>query len=555
MRSDMIKKGTERAPQRSLLKAIGYTDTQIERPLIGIVNSFNEIVPGHIHLKEIARAVKDGVLSAGGTPAEFNVIGVCDGIAMGHEGMKYSLASREVIADSIECMCMAHCFDGLVFIPNCDKIVPAMLMAAVRMNIPAVFVSGGPMLSLEDGGGKCLDLNSAFEAVGAYKNDMIDEKELSYIEDNCCPGCGSCSGMFTANSMNCLCEALGIALSGNGTIPAVYSKRIRLAKKAGETIMDTLKKDVHPRDILTEKAFRNALTLDMALGCSTNSVLHLMAIANEAEVDLNLDIINEISKKTPNLCKLAPSGVHHMQDLYAAGGVYRVLWELKRAGLIDGSAMTAMGLTLGGMIDGECFHITRNDVIRTVGNPYSTFGGIAVLYGSIAPDGAVVKQSAVAPEMLVHKGRARVFDSEEEAVSAIYGGKIVSGDVVVIRYEGPSGGPGMREMLTPTSAIAGMGLDREVALITDGRFSGATRGAAIGHISPEAAKGGMIAYIQEGDIISIDIPNNRIDLLVDEETLAQRKNTTEIKIKKNLKGYIARYARNVSSADKGAVIV
>ena len=554
MRSDRIKKGAERSPQRSLLKAMGYTDSEIKKPLIGIVNSFNEIVPGHIHLKDIARAVKDGVLSAGGTPAEFNVIGVCDGLAMGHEGMRYSLSSRELIADSIECMCMAHGFDGLVFIPNCDKIVPAMLMAAARVNLPSIFVSGGPMLSLENGEGKCLDLNSAFEAVGAYKNNTINEEQLLQIEDNCCPGCGSCSGMFTANSMNCLCEALGMALSGNGTIPAVFAKRIRLAKSAGVQIMETREKNVYPRDVMTEKAFRNALAIDMALGCSTNSVLHLMAIANEAEVKLNLDIINEISKKTPNLCKLAPAGFHHMQDLYAAGGVYRVLLELKKANLIDSTAMTATGKTMGELLENEKFYITRNDVVRSIEKPYSPFGGIAVLFGSLAPNGAVVKQSAVAPEMLVHTGKARVFNSEEEAVEAIFGGKIVSGDVVVIRYEGPSGGPGMREMLTPTSAIAGMGLDKEVALITDGRFSGATRGAAIGHISPEAVKGGTIAYVEEGDLISIDIPNNRLDLIVDESVLENRKKTTELKVKKDLKGYIKRYARNVSSADKGAII-
>lgn len=554
MLSDKIKKGAERSPQRSLLKAMGYTDSDIKKPLIGIVNSFNEIVPGHIHLNDIARAVKDGVLSAGGTPAEFNVIGICDGLAMGHEGMRYSLASRELIADSIECMCIAHGFDGLVFIPNCDKIVPGMLMAAARLNIPSVFVSGGPMLSLKNDQGKCLDLNSAFEAVGAFKNNTIDENELLQIEDNCCPSCGSCSGMFTANSMNCLCEALGMALSGNGTIPAVYAKRIRLAKSAGIQIMETIDKNVCPKDVMTEKAFRNALALDMALGCSTNSVLHLMAIAHEAEVELNLNIINQISKKAPNLCKLAPAGKHHMQDLYAAGGVYKVLYELKKANLIDSTAMTTTGKTIGELLDSENFHITRNDVIRTLENPYSSFGGIAVLFGSLSPDGAVVKQSAVAPEMLVHTGKARVFDSEEKATEAIFSGKIFSGDVIVIRYEGPSGGPGMREMLTPTSAIAGMGLDKKVALITDGRFSGATRGAAIGHISPEAIKGGTIAYVKEGDLISIDIPNNRLDLLVDKNVLDLRKKNTELKVKNDLKGYIKRYAKNVSSADKGAII-
>jgi len=554
MNSDRMKKGAERSPQRSLLKSMGYTDNQIKKPIIGIVNSFNEIVPGHIHLKDIARAAKDGVLSAGGTPAEFNVIGVCDGIAMGHEGMRYSLSSREIIADSIECMCRAHAFDGLVFIPNCDKIVPAMLMACARLNLPSVFVSGGPMLSLDSGNCNYIDLNSAFEAVGGYMNNTVSEQELLDIEDNCCPSCGSCSGMFTANSMNCLCEAIGIALSGNGTIPAVYAKRIRLAKNAGVQIMDTLKKDIRPRDIMTEKAFRNALSVDMALGCSTNSVLHLMAIANEAQVSLDLDTINEISEKTPNLCKLAPAGKHHMQDLYAAGGVYRVMYELKKNGLIEETAMTVTGKDMGDTLDSERFYITKTDVIRSIDNPYSSYGGIAVLFGSLAPNGAVVKQSAVSPEMLKHKGRARVFDSEEESVEAIFGGKIKSGDVVVIRYEGPAGGPGMREMLTPTSAIAGMGLDKKVALITDGRFSGATRGAAIGHISPEAVKGGPIAYIEEGDIISIDIPNKKLDLLVDDKLMKARMKKTKIKVKEDLQGYIARYAKNVSSADKGAVI-
>lgn len=551
----MIKLGAEKAPQRSLLKAMGYSDNEIEKPLIGIVNSFNEIVPGHIHLKNISQAVKDGVRSAGGTPSEFNVIGVCDGLAMGHGGMKYSLSSREVIADSIECMAMAHCYDGLVFIPNCDKIVPAMLMAAARLNIPSVFVSGGPMLSLADDNGKGLDLNSAFEAVGAYKNNTLNEKGLTEIEDNCCPGCGSCSGMFTANSMNCLTEALGMGLAGNGTIPAVFAKRIRLAKAAGEQIMETLKQNVCPRDVMTEKAFLNALTLDMALGCSTNSVLHLMAIAHEAEVSISLETINKISAKTPNLCKLAPAGVHHMQDLYNAGGVYKVMESLIASGLIDKSALTVTGKTIGENVEAEPFYITNPNVIRHVDNPYSSTGGIAVLFGSLAPNGAVVKRSAVAPEMLVHKGKARVFDSEEDAIKAIYGKEINKGDVIVIRYEGPAGGPGMREMLSPTSAIAGMGLDKEVALITDGRFSGATRGAAIGHISPEAVAGGPIAYIREGDIISIDIPNYSIDLVISDEEMKKRKKETEIKHKDNLKGYIARYARNVTSADKGAVII
>lgn len=554
MNSDKIKKGIEKAPQRSLLKAIGYSDNEIAKPIVGIVNSFNEIVPGHVNLKNIARAAKDGVLAAGGTPAEFNVIGVCDGIAMGHEGMKYSLSSREVITDSIECMAMAHCFDALVFIPNCDKIVPAMLMAAARLNLPSVFVSGGPMLSLESREGTRLDLNSAFEAVGAYKSGDMTEEQVSEIEDSCCPGCGSCSGMFTANSMNCLTEALGMALSGNGTIPAVYSKRLRLAKAAGEAVMELIKKDIRPRDIMTPRAFRNALAVDMALGCSTNSVLHLMAIANEAQVDINLKLINEISDRTPNLCKLAPAGPYHMQDLYSAGGVYRVIAELKKAGLVDGSTMTATGKTLDENLASEKWNITRNDVIRPVGNPHSPTGGIAVLFGSLAPDGAVVKKSAVAKEMLYHEGPARVFDCEEEAITAIYAGEIKKGDVVVIRYEGPAGGPGMREMLSPTSAIAGMGLDKDVALITDGRFSGATRGAAIGHISPEASAGGNIAYIIDGDIVEIDIPNHTLNVRLSEEMLSERKKTIPLKQKQNLKGYIARYARSVSSADKGAVI-
>ena len=553
MNSKLVS-GVERTPQRSLLKAMGYTDNEIKKPLIGIVNSFNEIVPGHIHLKDITRAVKDGVLASGGTPAEFNVIGVCDGLAMGHEGMKYSLSSRELIADSIECMAMAHCFDGLVFIPNCDKIVPGMLMAAARLNIPSVFVSGGPMLSLSDGCGKPLDLNSSFEAVGAYKNGTLDENGLLEIEESCCPGCGSCSGMFTANSMNCLCEALGMALAGNGTIPAVYAKRIRLAKTAGEQIMDTLNKNVRPRDVMTKKAFYNALCVDMALGCSTNSVLHLMAIAHEAEVPLDLRMINEISGKTPNLCRLAPAGYHHMQDLDNAGGVYKVISELMKKNLLNNDALTVTGKTIGEAIESHKFFITNENVIRPIENPYSTYGGIAVLFGSLAPDGAVVKQSAVAEEMMVHKGKARVFDSEEEAIKAIYDGKINKGEVVVIRYEGPAGGPGMREMLGPTSAIAGMGLDKDVAIITDGRFSGATRGASIGHISPEAVKGGTIAYILEGDIISIDIKNHSIDLEVSEEVLKERKEQIKLKKKTDLKGYIARYAKNVSSADKGAVI-
>ena len=560
MNSDIMKTGTHRAPQRSLLKAMGYTDRQIKQPLIGIVNSFNEVVPGHIHLQNIARAVKDGVLAAGGTPMEFNTIGICDGLAMGHEGMRYSLASRELIADTIECMVRAHCFDGLVFIPNCDKIVPGMLMAAARCNIPSIFVSGGPMLSLRDGtsgydGKSSMDLNSVFEAVGAYKAGTIDESELLRVEDNACPGCGSCSGMFTANSMNCLCEALGMALSGNGTIPAVYAKRIRLAKSAGEQVMRLVERNIRPKDIMTKKAFANALTVDMALGCSTNSVLHLMAIAHEADVEMNLKLINEVSEKTPNLCKLAPAGAHHMQDLDDAGGVYAAIGKLIDAGLFDGTALTVTGESMAQNIQNRSVEASNNNVIKSIEQPYSKTGGLAVLFGNLAPDGAVVKRSAVAPEMLKHKGTAKVFDSEEQAIDAIYGGKIVAGDVVVIRYEGPAGGPGMREMLSPTSAIAGMGLDKEVALITDGRFSGATRGAAIGHVSPEAASGGTIAYICNGDMIDIDINNYSITLDVSDEELAKRKESMRIQQKSDISGYLKRYSKSVMSADKGAIVL
>lgn len=549
MRSDNIKQGAEKAPHRALLKSMGYTDNQLKKPYIGIVNSYSESVPGHTHLQQISRAVKDGVLAAGGTPAEFNVIAICDGLAMGHNGMRYSLSSRELIADSIECVVNAHCYDALVFIPNCDKIVPGMLMAAARLNIPSIFVSGGPMLSLDG-----FDLNSTFEAVGAFMNNMIDEKELLDIEEKSCPGCGSCSGMFTANSMNCLCEALGIALPGNGSIPAVYANRTRLAKRAGMQIMEILEKDIKPLDIFTPKAFKNALRLDMALGCSTNSVLHLLAIAHEAGVKLDLNTINEVSESTPNLCKLAPAGKHHMQDLYNAGGVYNVLRELNKASLLEPDAITVTGRTLGENLEKEHIRVSDNSVIRPIDNPYSKTGGIAVLFGSLAPNGAVVKRSAVDSRMQTHSGPAKVFDSEEDAIAAIFGGKIKKGDIVVIRYEGPAGGPGMREMLSPTSAIAGMGLDKDVALITDGRFSGATRGAAIGHISPEAASKGPIAYVQDGDTISIDIPNYTINLEVSEEEMQRRRENTEIKTKKNLKGYLARYARSVSSADKGAVI-
>ena len=551
MKSDTIKKGVERAPQRSLLKAMGYTDTQIKKPFIGVVNSFNEVIPGHIHLQNIARSVKDGVLMAGGMPMEFNVIGVCDGLAMGHEGMKYSLSSREVIADSIECMAKAHGFDGLVFIPNCDKIVPAMLMAAMRLNIPSIFVSGGPMLSLCSDERTALDLNSVFEAVGAYKNGSIDENRVNYIEENACPGCGSCSGMFTANSMNCLTEVLGMGMRGNGTIPAVYAARLRLAKDVGMRAVELVSENLRPRDIVTEKTIENALTVDMALGCSSNSLLHLLAVAHEAGVDFDLKKINEISEKTPNLCHLAPAGHHHMQDLNAAGGVYAVMNELAKDNRLDLSLMTVSGKTVGENIK-NC-KVLNHDVIRPIDNPYTKTGGLAVLFGSLAPNGSVVKRSAVAKEMLVHKGPARVFDSEEDAIAAIYDGKIKSGDVVVIRYEGPAGGPGMREMLSPTSAICGMGLDKEVALITDGRFSGATRGASIGHISPEAVSGGPIAYIKEGDIISIDIPNYSIELEVSEDEMAKRKQEMKI-TPREVSGYIKRYSKLVSSADKGAII-
>ena len=552
MRSDEMKLGAERAPQRSLFKAMGYTDGQIRKPLIGIVNSFNEIVPGHIHLQNIALSVKDGVLMAGGTPIEFNVIGVCDGIAMGHEGMKYSLVTREIITDSIECMAKAHRFDGLVFIPNCDKIVPGMLMAAARLNIPSIFVSGGPMLSLCGEDGRAMDLNSVFEAVGAYKSGKATDADLNYYENNACPGCGSCSGMFTANSMNCLTEALGMGLRGNGTVPAVYAERLRLAKTVGMRAVELVYEDIKPLDILTEKAFTNALTIDMALGCSSNSLLHLTAIAKEAGVSLNLRYVNEISDRTPNLCHLAPAGHHHMQDLQAAGGVYAVMNELTKKGLLDTSLMTVTGKTVGENI--ENVKVKNYDVIRPIDNPYLANGGLAVLFGSLAPNGAAVKRSAVAPEMMVHKGPAVVFDSEEEAIADIYAGKIKKGDVVVIRYEGPAGGPGMREMLSPTSAICGMGLDKDVALITDGRFSGATRGASIGHVSPEAVSGGAIAYVKNGDIISIDIPNYSINLEVSEEELAKRKAETVLKVKKDIKGYLRKYAKSVSSADKGAVI-
>ncbi len=551
MLSDKVKKGLERAPHRSLFKAMGYTDEEINRPLIGIVNSKNEIVPGHIHLDKIVEAVKAGIRMAGGTPVEFGTIGVCDGIAMGHEGMKYSLVTREIIADSIECMALAHVFDGMVYVPNCDKIVPGMLMAAARLDLPSIVISGGPMLSVERNG-KYLDLNSVFEAVGAVRAGRMSEEELCEYEDHACPGCGSCSGMFTANSMNCLSEALGMALPGNGTIPAVFAERIRLAKKAGMKVMELIEKDIRPSKIMTSKAFENALTVDMALGCSTNSILHLPAIANEAGVEINLDIVNNISSNTPNLCKLAPSGHHHVQDLYQAGGVQSVMKELTKNNLLNLDLMTVTGKTVKENISEA--GVKNNEVIRDISNPYSTSGGIAVLRGTLAPDGAVVKRAAVAQEMLKHCGPARVFNSGDEAYEAILAGKINKGDVVVIRYEGPKGGPGMREMLAPTSAIAGMGLDKDVALITDGRFSGATRGASIGHISPEAAEGGPIAFVREGDMISIDIPNSKIDMEISQEELEKRRKEWVPPMPRVTKGYLAKYARLVSSASTGAVV-
>ena len=551
MVKDTIVNGFQNAPHRSLYHALGLTNEEQQRPMIGIVSSYNEIVPGHMNIDKIVEAVKLGVAMAGGTPIVFPAIAVCDGIAMGHTGMKYSLVTRDLIADSTEAMVMAHGFDGLVMVPNCDKNVPGLLMAAARLNIPTVFVSGGPMLAGRVDGKKT-SLSSMFEAVGAYSAGKIDEKQLCVCEENTCPSCGSCSGMYTANSMNCLTEVLGMGLQGNGTIPAVYSKRIELAKHAGMQVMELVKKDIKPRDIMTKAAIRNAITADMALGCSTNSMLHLPAIANECGIEFSLDMANEISEHTPNLCHLAPAGPTYMEDLNEAGGVYAVLKELDKIGVLDTSVMTCTGKTLKENIASA---VNRNtEVIRTVDNPYSKTGGIAVLKGNLAPDGCVVKRSAVAPEMLVHEGPARVFESEEEAIAAIYAGKIVKGDVVVIRYEGPKGGPGMREMLNPTSAIAGMGLGSSVALITDGRFSGATRGASIGHVSPEAVSGGLIAYVKEGDLISINIPEYSIELKVDEKEIEERKATMPIKRKENLKGYLARYAQMVSSADKGAII-
>lgn len=551
MRSEAIKLGAERAPHRSLLKAIGYTDEELARPLIGVCNSFNEIIPGHIHLNQIAEAVKAGIRMAGGTPVEYGAIGVCDGISMGHEGMKYSLPSRELIADSCETMAQAHRLDGVVYIPNCDKVVPGMLMAACRVDIPAIFVSGGPMAS-RTVNGRGLDLNSVFEAVGAIKAGKIDEEELKFVEDNACPGCGSCSGMFTANSMNCLTEVLGLALPGNGTVASTDAARIRLAKLTGMKVMELVERDIKPSDIVTEASLMNAFTADMALGCSSNSLLHLTAIANERGFGLDLRRVNEISERTPNLCRLAPAGVHHVQDLEAAGGIQALLTELAAHGALDGSVLTCTGRTLAENLAGRKF--IPNPVIRSFDDPYAKTGGLAVLFGNVAERGSVVKRSAVAPEMLTHSGPARVFDSEDEAIAAIYGGEINSGDVVVIRYEGPKGGPGMREMLSPTSAIAGMGLDKSVALITDGRFSGATRGASIGHVCPEAADGGVIALIEEGDRITIDIPNYSVTLDVPADVLAERRKRWKAPAPRVTRGYLARYAKLVSSASEGAVL-
>ena len=550
MRSDLMKKGLEKAPHRSLFKALGLTDEEISRPLIGIANSANEIIPGHMHLDKIVEAVKAGIRLAGGTPIEFSTIGVCDGIAMNHEGMKYSLASRELIADSVEIMAMAHPFDALVLVPNCDKVVPGMLMAALRLNIPSIVVSGGPMLAGKVGD-KLTDLIGVFEGVGRVARGEWTNAQLKEMEDCACPGCGSCAGMFTANSMNCLSEAVGLALPGNGTIPAVMSARIRLAKTAGMKVMELLKKDLRPRDIATLAAFKNAMAVDMALGCSTNTVLHLPAIAHEARVNLNLDLFNEISARTPHLCFLSPAGPHHLEDLEAAGGVPAVIAELAKLGVIDKKVKTATGRTLGENLKGV--KVKDYGVIRSLDNPYHREGGIAVLRGNLAPDGAVVKQSAVAPEMMVNEGKAIVFNSEDDAMKAILDGKVKAGHIVVVRYEGPKGGPGMREMLSPTSAIVGMGLDKDVALITDGRFSGGSRGAAIGHVSPEAADGGPIALVKNGDRIRIDIPKKRLSLLVGKDELRQRKKQWKAPVPRIKSGYAARYAQMVTSAGTGAI--
>jgi dihydroxy-acid dehydratase len=550
MKSDQVKYGLEKAPHRSLFRSLGLVDEEIERPFIGIVNSFNDIVPGHINLDKISAAVKAGVRIAGGTPFEFQTIAVCDGIAMNHIGMKYSLGSRELIADSVEIMATAHAFDALVFIPNCDKVVPGMLMAAARLNLPAIFVSGGPMLA-GVAGNQCISVTQVFEGVGAAASGKINREQLSQLEEQACPTCGSCAGMFTANSMNCLTEALGMGLPGNGTIPAVFAERIRLAKRAGIKIMELLAKDIRPSQIMTAAAFRNAITMDMAIGCSTNSVLHLLAIASEAGIKIDLDLFNEVSAQTPHLCKISPAGSHHMEDLYRAGGVQAIFNEVNKLNLIDREVMTVTAAALGENIANT--PVLDYQVIRPVDNPYNTSGGLAVLFGNLAPEGAVVKKGAVAPEMMQHQGPARVFDSEEEAVAAILAQQIKAGDVVVIRYEGPRGGPGMREMLTPTSVIAGMGLDKEVALITDGRFSGATRGACIGHVSPEAASGGLIGLVEEGDLISINIPENRLQLLVDEGELQERRSRWQRPEPRIKTGYMQRYAEMVQSASSGAI--
>ncbi len=556
MKSDVVKKGIERAPHRSLFKAMGYTDMELKRPVIGIANSASQIIPGHINLDKISEAVKAGIYMSGGLPVEFGTIGVCDGIAMNHTGMKYSLASRELIADSIEVMAVAHAFDAMVMLPNCDKIVPAMLMAAARLNLPTIVMSGGPMLAGDNplkGAADKIDLVTVFEAVGAVKSGKMSEEDLTLIENAACPTCGSCAGMFTANSMNCLTEVIGMGLPGNGTIPAVMSRRIRLAKEAGFKITDLLEKQITPRRIMTKEAFENALVVDMALGCSTNTVLHLPAIAKEAGIDIDLNLINEISKKTPHICSLSPGGTHHIQDLDSAGGISAVIKELSRIDLINKDCLTVTGKSIGD--NSKASNIKDSSIIKSVETPYHKEGGLAVLFGNLAPDGAVVKQSAVLPEMLRHKGPARVFDSEEDASAAIMEKKINKGDVIIIRYEGPKGGPGMREMLTPTSAIAGMHLDAHVALITDGRFSGGTKGASIGHVSPEAMEGGPMAIVREGDIISIDIPGKKLILKISDDEIKNRLakwSPPEPKIKH---GYMARYSRLVSSANKGAIII
>jgi dihydroxy-acid dehydratase len=551
LRSDNIKKGVNRLPHRSLLKALGLTDEEISRPIIGIVNSANTLIPGHMHLDNIVDAVKTGVLMSGGTPQVFSTIGICDGIAMNHIGMKYSLASRELIADSIEAVCMAHSFDGLVLVPNCDKIIPGMIMAALRLNIPSIVISGGPMLAGKFKG-RAIDYSSCYEAIGMYRAGKYSNDDLIEIENEACPTCGSCAGMFTANSMNCLSEAIGIALPGNGTIPAVLSKRLRLAKVAGMKIMELIGKNLKPRDIINLDAIKNALAVDMAIGCSTNTILHLPAIANEAKIDFSLELVNQISKSTPNLCRISPSGIHHIEDLYLAGGVEAIMNELLKNGLLNGDLITANCKKVKENVSSS--QILNEGVIRKVTNPYTKDGGLAILWGNLAPDGCVVKKSAVDPSMLNHKGKARVFNSEEEAMAAILGEKINKGDVVVIRYEGPKGGPGMREMLAPTAAIAGIGLDKDVALITDGRFSGATKGASIGHISPEAQAGGPIALVEEGDLIEVDIENNKLNVVLSENELKERKEkwqAPELKIKE---GFLYRYSKMVTSAAKGAVL-